>query len=316
MANATGRALHIDKALSQMALGYRPGGFIADMIFPTVRVAKQSDVYYEFSRTDRLRRENTQRSPGTHARRVTESVSSGTYFAKNYALSSAVVIEDKVNADPLLVSQLLNGKSRYLLDKLALDWEVRVASMVNSTSNVGSSSAVSSAWDGSGDPLGDLNTALDNVQYANGVRPNRIVMGLEAWQSFRRDSNVRDLIMGANNGGGYASLQQAKDLLEVEDIFIAGAFQNTGEEGLGESLSTIWQDNVLAYYAPSAPSIEQPAFGYNFRWAAPGLPNMQVERHPYDSRTKSEEIEVGYYQDEKITGASYGFLLTAVNSST
>ena len=43
---------------------------------------------------------------------------------------------------------------------------------------------------------------------------------------------------------------------------------------------------------------------------------MQVERHPYDSRTKTEDVEVGYYQDEKITGASYAFLLTAVNSST
>ena len=43
MGSATGRALHIDAALSQMAMGYRPEGFIADMIFPTVQVAKQSD---------------------------------------------------------------------------------------------------------------------------------------------------------------------------------------------------------------------------------------------------------------------------------
>jgi hypothetical protein len=43
---------------------------------------------------------------------------------------------------------------------------------------------------------------------------------------------------------------------------------------------------------------------------------MQVERHPYDSRKKSEEIEVGYYQDEVITASTYAFLLDAVNSST
>ncbi len=43
---------------------------------------------------------------------------------------------------------------------------------------------------------------------------------------------------------------------------------------------------------------------------------MTVERHPFDKREKSEEVEVGYYGQEKITGASYGFLITAVNSST
>jgi hypothetical protein len=55
---------------------------------------------------------------------------------------------------------------------------------------------------------------------------------------------------------------------------------------------------------------------YSYRWAAGGLPNMQAERHPFDPKTKSEEVEVGYYQDEKITGSDYSFLLTAVNSST
>lgn len=316
MGSATGRDLHIDVALSNMAIGYRPEGFIADMIFPVVPVQKQSDMYYVFSRADRLRIESTTRAPGTRAKQVTEDIGSGTYFAKNYALSAPAVLEDKVNADPLLLSALLNGKSTYLLDKLMLDMESRVARMVCSGTNVGSSAAVGSAWSGAGDPLGNINAALDNVRFSNGVRANRIVFGLEAWKSFRRDSTIRNIIFGTNNGGGYPSVQQVKELLEVDEVLIGGAFQNTTQEGQAEALSTIWKDNVLVYYAPPTPSIERPSFGYNFRWAAAGLPNMQVERHPYDSRTKSEDIEVGYYQDEKITGASYGFLLKSVNSST
>jgi hypothetical protein len=42
---------------------------------------------------------------------------------------------------------------------------------------------------------------------------------------------------------------------------------------------------------------------------------MTAERHPYDTKIKSEEVEIGYYQDEKITASEYGFLLVAVNSS-
>lgn len=316
MGSATGRDLHIDAALSNMAMGYRPEGFIADMIFPVVPVQKQSDMYYVFSRADRTRIESTTRAPGARAKQVTEDIGSGTFFCKNYALSAAAVLEDKLNADPMLLANLLNGKATYLLDKLLLDMESRVARQVTSGSNVGSYAAVSSAWSGAGDPLGNINAALDNVHYSNGVRANRIVFGIEAWKSFRRDSNIRNLIFGSNNGGGYPSVQQVKELLEVDQVLIGGAFQNTTQENQTESLSAIWKDNVLVYYAPTAPSVERPSLGYNFRWAAPGLPNMQVERHPYDSRTKSEDIEVGYYQDEKITGASYGFLLKSVNSST
>lgn len=315
---ATSHELHIDQLLSEMAIGYRPEGFIADMIFPTVNVGKQSDLYSIFSREDRLRRQDTKRSPGVRAKRVEESISSSTYYCNNYALAKMITIEDRSNADPLYVDQLFNNGAQLLLDHLMLDWEVRVANQVTSGSNVGSYSAVSSAWSGNGAPLTNINAAIDNVHYSNGVKPNRIIFGVKAWDSFRRDSNVRDLILGTNNGGGYPNTDMVAELLGLDkgSIMVGGAFQNTGGEGLTESLASIWNDNVLVYYSPGSPSKERPSFGYNFRWAAPGLPNMQVERHAYDTRTKAEEIEVGFYQDEKITGSTYGFLLKSVNSST
>lgn len=314
---ATSHDIHIDKPLSEMAIGYRPEGFIADMVFPIVQVSKQSDLYVEWSRADRLRVHDTKRAPATQAKRIYESVSSGTYFANNYALKTAVPIEDYKNADPIYLDNLNEGKAQLVLDGLLLDWEVRQANQVTSGSNVGSYTAVASAWTGTGaDPLGDINTMIDNVQYSTGVRPNRVVFGLQAWKPFRRHSTVRNLIFGNNNGGGYANLADVQSLLEVDQVLVGGAFQNTAGEGLGESLSTIWDDHVLVYYAPMNPSKERPSLGYSFRWAAPGLPNMQVERLPYNNSIKAQELEVGYYQDEKITGASYGGLITNATSST
>ncbi|KKL28707.1 hypothetical protein LCGC14_2372430, partial [marine sediment metagenome] len=305
------------------AMGYRPEGMIADMIFPVVNVGKQSDLFPVFSRARRLRAQSTLRARGTPAKMVDEPVGSSTYFANNYALKAGVFLEDRANADPILLDEIINGRTRLVMDDLFLDWELRVANLVTSGSNVGSFTAVSSAWDGAGDPIGDLNTAIDNVQDTTGKRPTRVVMGLAAWKSFRRDSTVRNLIFGTNNGGGFASRAQVMDLFELDELLIGGAYVNTGEEfagapaiNAGEVISQIWNDDVLIYHAPPTPSRDTPSLGYSFRWAAPGLPNMQVERHPFDTKTKSEEIEVGYYQDELITGAEYGFLLESVNSST
>lgn len=318
MPNATGRDVYVDKALSNVAIGYRPEGFIADMVFPVVSVPQQTGKYFIFNRGDRVRIDDTTRGPGSEARIVTEDVSTGTYVCDNYALKRRVPIEDIANADPAIQMGIMNGRVELVTGKLLTDWERRVAVQVTNTSNVGSSSAVASAWSDAGDPIGDINQAIDNVHYAQGVMPNRIVMGVEAWKAFRRDSNVRNLIFGTNNGGGYPSREQVANLFDIpaEGFQVGGSFFNTGEEGQAESLSTIWGDNVLVYFAPMAPSTEQPSFGYSFRWVRPSIPNMTVERHPYDSKTKAEEIEVGYYQDEKITASGYAFLLAAVNSST
>ncbi len=161
---ATSHDVHIDQALSEMALGYRPEGFIADMVFPIVDVGKQSDLYVEWSRSDRLRVHDTKRAPGTEAKRIYESVSSGTYYSSNYALKTDVTIEDLKNADPIYVDNLKEGKTELVLDGLLLDWEVRLANQVTSGSNVGTYTAIGSSWTGSGaDPLGDINTMIDNV---------------------------------------------------------------------------------------------------------------------------------------------------------
>ncbi len=316
MPGVTAKSLHIDKVLTQMAMGYRSEGMIADMIFPIVIVDKQSDIYLEADRAGITRQKKTNRTPGTEARRVDDSFGSATYFARNYAIKRAITIEDKANTDPGMIFARAEAKAQLCIDDINLDYEIRVATLVTTAANVGSSASVSSAWSGAGDPIGDINTAIDNVRYANGVRPNRLTFSPEAWDSFRRDTTARNLINGTNNGGGFLNEDQVRNLFNVEQVLIGGMFQNTGAEGQSENLQAIWGDSVLVSYAPNAPTVERPSFGYAFRWQQANLPAPLVaERHPYDSRKKAEEVEVGMYQDEKLTGASYGFLITGVNSS-
>ncbi len=321
MGTSTGRDLHIDRLLSQMAIGYFQDTGIARLIAPVVPVEKQGDLYSIFSRADALRTEEDKRSPDTEANKITRSISSDQYYCQNYALKYPVTLEDRENADPVFRQNLINNAAEYVMDKLLLSWEVRVAGIVNNTASVGSSAGVGSEWDAaaSSDPIGDMETAMDNVQDLTGLRPNRVVMGLDAWRSLKRNTSVRDLIFGATGGGSpqrNVTRSQVAAALEVEQVLVGAAYRNTANEAQAETLEKVWGDNVTCYYAPSGPSRDRPSWLYSFRWTRPGLPNMQVERHAFDTKRKSEEVEVGYYQGEKVTGTEYAYTLLAVNSST
>jgi len=318
MPQSTGRDLHVDRLLSQMAIGYAENSMIAGTIAPVVPVDKQGDIYSIFSRADAFRTEEDKRSPGTEANKITRTISSDNYYAQNYALKYPITLEDRENADPVFRQNLWNNAAEYVTDKLMLSWEVRVAALVNATANVGSSAGVASEWDASAssDPIGDITTALDNVHDLTGQRPNRLVFGLDAWRSLRRNDQILDRVYGSTNPQPFATRAQVANLLEVPNIHVGEAFRNTANEAQAETLAKVWGDNVLCAYTPDNPSRDRPSFMYSYRWAAPGLPNMQAERHAFDPKTKTEEVEVGYYQDEKITGDEYAFLLLSVNSST
>jgi hypothetical protein len=322
MAKAIHGDLHVDKHLTNVAIDYKPVGMIAGMVAPTVSVQKQSDFFPVWNQGDILRVETTTRARGTEAHKITLGVSSDTYYAENYALKMDLTLEDRVNMDAALARKLREGRAMTIIDKLNLDWENRLASQITSTSNVGSSTAVASAWTdytaGNSTPWEMITTGIDVVQDTTGIRPNSILMGGQCWRNLRRHDDLIDLVHGTSGTGSPRTLAkaQAAALFEVDRFLVSDTYRNTADEGQTAVLSPVWGDHLLIYYAPSAPSVNDASFMYSFRWNAPGLPSMTVERHPFDPKIKSEEIEVGYYQDEVITSSALSYLITNVTSST
>ena len=316
----TGRDIHIDVPLSNMAIGYRPEGFIADQIAPIISVPKQSDAYYIWSQADAFRPEDDKRAPGTEANVIARSMSSGTFFCKNYALKERTPYEDLANADASFVFLTRQARAEAVKDKLMLNMEYRVGLQCTSGSNVGSYTAVASAWTtrttALSDPLGNLQTCINNVQDSTGYRPNSIIFGSYAWRLLREHADMIERIYGSLSptGGRQVGIAQVKELLEMDRVLVGGAYYNTTQEDQTASLSQIWNDNVLVYYAPMTPRIDKPSFMYGFRWNAVQGMSMQAEVFQLP-RAKAEEVQLGYYQDEKITAKNLGFLLKGVGSS-
>lgn len=322
MGQSTGKDLHVDQHLTNIAINYRPQGMVADMIAPIVPVDKQSNSYPIFSRFEAFAIEDTRRAPGTEAKKITRSVSSGKYDAKNFALARDITIEDLANMDDVYRANLGIGATQYLVGKLALDWERRLTVLAVTTASVGSVFVCNSSWVPSGttagDPVAQLFQLIEHVKGTVGQRPNSLWFGWRAWNRFARNANARNFILGSNNGGGVIQRQRAADLFEVQRLIVSEAMYHTVNEAHVNSfpIANDMENQVIAYYAPGAPSIEEPSWMYSMRWQNSQLPApFVVERHPYDSRKKIETIEAGYYQDEVITGFDYAARLITTAAS-
>lgn len=313
----SGRRVHIDRPLSNMAIGYKPEGMIVDQLAPIIPVQKQSDGFYVWDQSELFRTEDDKRAPGTEANVLTRSLSSDTFFCKNYALKDRVPYEDIENSDAKQIFFERGVRAEGIKDTLMLNWENRTAAQVTNTSNVGSSSAVGSAWTDytNSDPIADILTAMNNVEDLTGYRPNSIAMSGTAWRHFRENSEVISRVFGnqTSSKGRVVSREQAAALFEVDRFIIAGAYKNGSEENQTLSLTRIWGDHCLIYYAPLTARKDKPSFMYSFRWTK--IMNMQAKVFQLP-KAEAEEVQLGYYQDEKITSANLGFLVTNVTSST
>ena len=312
------RTVHVDQHLSNVAINYKMSGFIADQIAPIVSVDKQTNTFIEWTQADIFRREDTKRSPLTEAKRISWSVSSQSYLCQNYALKTGISLEARSNMDAAFARQWEEGAVMRVTDALLLDWETRVASLAENTGNVGSNFNVHSAWTSSGAlPVNDLHTAIDNVRYSTGYTPNTILFGSRPWDYFRRHWQTKSILNNPNMllGGQQVTQDAVARYFGVDKVLVGLAMNNTAAKGQSLVVAPVWGDHVTVYFAPPVPSMQLPSWMYSFRWTVPGLPNLQVERLPYDAKIKGQDSEVGYYQDERVTASRLAFQLRFTGSA-
>ena len=312
----TGRAIHIDTPLSNLAIKafQGSGNFIAQMLFPIVPVGKQSDKYYTIDKDSWLLMPNTRRAPKTSPRRIEFKVSSDSFYADNYALAGENSLEDLDNADNAV--QLRQNTVNVVTDGLLRDYEDRVARAVTSGTNLGSyvSLAGINKWSNfvNSDPLSDVTTARAFIRQRTGLDANTMVIDNDTAAVIRRHPALLELYKYTS--GGQITMQQLKDAFDVQTILMGEGIKNMAKEGATASIVNIWGNNVILAHVEKAISLQTATFGLSFRWTPSGIPApMQVSRYnDPDPGKKVEVIETGYYQDEKIVASAlaYGILST------
>lgn len=308
--NATGRDLHIDGPLSNITTAYRPNGMIADMIFPTVPVAKETDAFYQWTKADFLRVEDAHRARNSEAKVITTGVSSSTYVCLEYSLRYDVPLQDLANADDAL--SLRETYTNYTKDKLMLAYEDRVASLVGNTTNVGTSTTLGANWDDpTTSPLDTINNMMEAIRQGTGYDANLWVISKQVANRLGKHPDVIDFVRGKGDstGQGFVQMDALGRAFGVDRVLIGKTIKNTAAENATGVFTDVWSTTFLLAYVAPTPGKMIPTYGYTFQWTPAGMPGaFAVERYMIQEK-HVEALEVSHYQDEIVIGTDLGALI-------
>lgn len=281
MAMLTPSAVHIDQPLTNITIAFLQNStsFIADRVFPNVPVSKKTDKYYEYDREHFNRTGQVQeRAPRTMSPRVGMAVSSDSYTAKVYSISTDFDFETLANEDAAL--DIRAAGAQMLTHQLLIDREIKWAdsffkASVWSTDYTGVAGTPTTGqvkqWSDytASTPIVDVTTAMRTVQLkSGGFKPNVMVVGKEVRDVLVNHPDILDRLNGGATVTNTALVTDAKlaEIFGVEEFLVMESVKNTAKEGDAESNSFIGGKSAALYYRPRSAGLMVPSAGYTFTW--------------------------------------------------
>lgn len=318
--------VHIDTPLSNLTLAYAQSqtNFVADKVFPTVGVARQSDKYYIYDRANMNRTGDVKKlAPRTEVNRIGMTISNSSYFADVYGLGMDFDEQTIANEDEVL--NIRSAGAETLAMRLMIHREENFATTFFSTGVWGTE--VAGAASGAGTPVywNDYtnSTPITNVTDARrdmqlksgGYKPNTMVVGKVTRDELINHPDILARLNGGSTVNNPALITDAKlaEIFEVENFFVMEAVNNTAVEGAAESNAFIGGKHALLCHTPSSAGLMTPAAGMTFAWNnIPGANNLgiTVESFSDDALKRqqiAEHIQVKMSYDMKVVGADLGY---------
>ena len=311
-------SVHIDRALTNVAVQYQNNEFIADSVMPVIRVAKKSDKYFKFkpetmfnvAAVDVVGAESM---PGRPAAGLDTP---GTFSCTDRALMDFISTDEELNADVPLQPRI--DVTEILTNYLGLAREIRVAGVAFNASNYGSNTAALSGadrWDTStSDPVAKIFAAIR----APLVKPNTMVIGWEAYDALRTNDAIKQFVLSRAstlNGATPLMVDEAAlaAMFRLNRVIVGEAKYNAAAEGAAASFSYVWGKScALIRVEPSPSPRRTQTFGYTMRFGAMETSTF-YEGKP--GRAGGTYVKVAHSDADEIVGGEYtGFLYTTVVS--
>jgi hypothetical protein len=291
--------LHVDQLLSNISVKYSNSEYIADKVFPTVPVKKDSDLYRSYQRNFRI--PETKRASGGVAREFDFEVSSSSYILENHALKNYVNDDQADNYD---ISDLRADMTEELTDAIMRMKEKKVADLFTTTSwslNVSLAAANAFAQNTTvSNPIPIFDTACTTVISNSGYKPNFGILPRQGMIACKNHVSVLDRVK-------YTSAEITEKMLAalfgVEELLVPMASYDSANEGVADSIGDIYGDIAFVGWKPASAGPMKPSSGYIFEKAVPRVRRWRVEER------QAEAIEVQIKFQPKVVASLTGYLI-------
>lgn len=302
--------VHVNVPLTNMSVAYLQdqGEFIADKVFPSIPVTKQSDRYFVFPkdqwfRTDAAPRGVSQESAGSGF----EIDNTPNYFCNPFALHKDIDDQLRANQDAPLDLDRASAEfvTRALVLKREKDWAAKY--FKTSLWTGASDFSPSTKWSATNStPIKEIRASITSVHKKTGFRPNKLVVARDVWAAIQDSSDFLNRI--AYTQTKIVSPGLLASVLEVDEVLIAGAVQNTANEKATAVMAHVFTAGALLVYAPPRPSLMSPSAGYTFSWtglygASPQ--GLRIKRFRMEELA-SDRIEGEMAYDQKVVATDLG----------
>lgn len=303
--------INFDQALSNLSVAYRNADLVAERVLPRVSVDKPADRYFIYGMENFRVREDL-RAPGDEAKESRWTLADAPYICEGHALKDYVPRENTAAADPQL--DLLNDTTEVLTDQILLGQEVSVVTVL-AAGMAGASLAnqVATPWNNNANnPIAIIGAQHAVIQARTGKRPNQFVCSASVWNAIKNNTNVTGRITGAQKlSDALVTPAQFASLIEVDEVLVAGAVQNTAAEGQAAVMAYVWQNMALLQHKAPSPGRKQLSLGYTFTWSkAFGVGQPQFVNRYYSQERLSDVVEVHKYYDSRLVATPAGVLFT------
>jgi hypothetical protein len=319
--------VHVNAPLTNISIAFiqSASDFVAARVFPNIPVSKQSDRYYVYNRGDFNRDEMAERAPGT------ESAGSGytldntpTYYCTEYSLHKDIPDQVRANADAALnpdreATIFVTMKAMLKREKLFVNKYFKTGVWATDISgvNAGPGAGQVLRWnDAASDPIKNVRDAKRTVRESTGFEPNKLVLGRAVYDALVDHPDIIDRIKYGQTPGSpaKANLETLAKLLEIEEIMVMNAIENTAKEGQTATHAFIGGKHAMLVHSAASPGLMTPSAGYTFSWTGlmgNGAEGNRIRQFRLE-RQRVDRVEIDMCYDLKVVASELGYFFNTI----
>ncbi|MDD4930479.1 MAG: phage capsid protein [Gallionella sp.] len=269
-------AFPVNPVLTAIAVGYQnpESALIADKVLPRIPTAKKFK-YTTYTVEQGYSVPNTLVGRKSEPNMVDFGGTEVTDECVDYGLDDLLPNDEQAAFDAMPKPSSggpvspANLSTMMLTGLVQLGREIRVADTVFNAANYAAANkstlSGTSQWSDktNSDPLDAILAALDSVL----VRPNKMVIGQQAWTKLRQHPKLAQAIGKSAQTAGAVTAAEIAELLELQEIIVGRGFYNTAKKGQPPNYVRAWGKHcALLNIDPMAAQTGQPTFGLTAQW--------------------------------------------------